>query len=244
MKGIRITLAALAFTMALLCGSREILVAFVVVAAIAVGLQIKHSTFRVWLRGPGKTVISLLIVGILAATLFVSVGGGGTAKRLVETVSTATEGSTESTASSSTPARSEASELTTGRTDLWIYSLRTIKKHPFGTGQPFKAIKKRNHAHNDILNRLVTGGPLSLFCYLALIFWLLFCVTTPAAERFGFNVGIVTFVVGLLDGVIVIAAWVPLAFFILGMLVSPEWLYGKVPFLRNRAVPVEEGEAS
>lgn len=87
--------------------------------------------------------------------------------------------------------RSEGIEIETPETDLgvgsridaWRSSWEAIKDNPWGHLEGYREFTKPlSHPHNEVLFRLLYGGPLWLFVHLAFLAWLAFWLS-PASHR-------------------------------------------------------------
>jgi len=110
--------------------------------------------------------------------------------------------------------------FTSGRTEVWGEAIELIKENPLGTWQmPASVLKQASHAHNDVLERLLGAGPISLMLYIWLIWWMAFKVRAPQAPAFPllFATAIVSF--GLLDVTFAQIVFTPVGFLILGYLI-------------------------
>ena len=235
-KGIRIAILLIGLVSIMLSGSRAALLGIVLILMLSVALQIKKQTFRAWFRAHRKILIGMG-AGLIALVIVFSLVGKGTFQSLdrsVETVTVAVNDTkTEVTGKAETDSSQEASDITSGRIALWRTVVSLIIKHPLGTGQPVYSMLKRAYAHNDLLDRMVTGGPISVLIYCSVLFWFLFALKTPRAPYFGLYAGLLILIVGMFEGLFSHVACLPPVWFISGMLVSKEWLTGKVAFTRK-----------
>jgi O-antigen ligase len=113
-----------------------------------------------------------------------------------------------------------------GREVQWSQAIALIRAHPLGSGHPFGAWYTAQHAHNDILERLVWGGPLMMLAYLAALTWIIAFVRTPAAPRLGLLLGVMMLVAGLTDMATLWGFVGAPALFLLGALIDRDWADG------------------
>jgi len=230
MRSLRMSVFLLSIGCILISGTRSVLFSLLCVGVVFVIIQIRAHTFRSWIR-THRSLLLITIGGILLLFAAFAVAGGGVFPGVSRSVDTVTTLATESEATTSSAQAS--ADVTSGRIVRWKHALTSIIHHPLGTGQPYPLTTKQAHAHNDILNRLMTGGPLSALLYCAVLFWFLFCLATPEAPRFGLYIGVFMLVTGLIDSLFVNYPFIQPVLFIAGVLASKEWLMGKVAFTRG-----------
>ena len=231
MRSLRMSVLLLSIGCILISGTRSVLFSLLCVGAVFVIIQLRAHTFGSWLR-THRSLLLITVGGILILAATFAVTGGGVFPSVSRSVDTVTTLATESEAKTSDNTQA-SSDITSGRTVRWKNALISIIHHPLGTGQPYPLTTRQAHAHNDILNRLMTGGPLSALLYCAVLFWFLFCLATPEAPRFGVYIGIFMLVTGLIDSLFVNYPFVQPVLFIAGVLASKDWLTGKIAFTRK-----------
>ncbi|MCL2654564.1 MAG: O-antigen ligase family protein [Coriobacteriia bacterium] len=236
LKGLRVAVFLLSLASVLLAGSRSVILALACVAVASVVVQLRARGLRGWFKAQGK-VLAAVLAGCLAFILAFSLIGGGTFQSVSRSLKTVTTLAADT--GSDTVDAQDLSSISSGRSSRWGAALSSIAHHPFGTGQPYLLTARQTHPHNDFLNRWVTGGPLAVFVYGALLFWFLFCLLTPDAPRFGVYIGIFMLIVGLFDCLFARYPFVAPVLFIAGVLASREWTSGKLAFTRwgRRSAP-------
>ncbi|MCL2525476.1 MAG: O-antigen ligase family protein [Coriobacteriia bacterium] len=108
-------------------------------------------------------------------------------------------------------------EFTSGRGDLWFQALERIASEPLGSWQPSGFLLDGNgHAHNEVLNRWITGGPVAVALYLWFLVWLLWKPRSKMAPFFPKLLAIALLSFGLFEVVFDQAVFAPIALFVLG----------------------------
>ena len=113
-------------------------------------------------------------------------------------------------------------QISSGRTEVWRETITQIKNHPWGMWVTSDSAISWSHTHNDILERLITAGVVSLFLYLLLLWWLAFRVKSYQAPLFPLLLSALLLSFGLFEVVFAQIAFAPPAFYLLGYLSNPD----------------------
>ena len=227
----RLRVSVLLFSLGIiaLSGSRTVLVAALLIVTLWAASRVRELGLRVWLRRYGAALLLVLVVAVIAMPLVLSAPADmqGVVGRMADSVE-----DLEEAAGPDTTVTDVLGGVTNERTMVWENAFREIREHPLGTGFPYRfSVTAAPHAHSDLLERLVWGGPLMLGGFLVLLFWLMFCIETPSAPVFGVLAGVAILVTAM--GEIVTMEWsLPaIALFIAGALAGERWLDGHGPFV-------------
>jgi len=111
-------------------------------------------------------------------------------------------------------------EISSGRGEVWSEAFGVIMDNPLGTWEASGIVLQNAHAHNELLNRWVTAGPLSVGLYLWFIFWLMFSARAVVAPRFPLMLAVALITFGLFEVVFDQAIFAPAAMYILGFVTA------------------------
>jgi hypothetical protein len=200
----------------LLSGSRSALVVAVILGAVF----FLRSIYPHKKRNTDKKKLSLLIVSVifcLSVLVAVFFPGNNLIMRIRKAgTSVATQGVSSSNLDS----------LSSGRITAWHLALQTIKHHPLGTWRPLGNITGTMsggvqvnywHAHNDLINRYLSGGPLLFIPLVIFLFWLFRFRERADMRSFGLYFLLVVGLFGVFDTVFFDKPHAVLGLFLLGV---------------------------
>ncbi|MDR1774992.1 MAG: O-antigen ligase family protein [Actinomycetes bacterium] len=137
-----------------------------------------------------------------------------------------------------------------GRLTVWRLAFQSIAQHPFGTWHPLGNLSGTTlfgsditywHAHNDLLQRWVIGGPLLSAVLVLMFVWMYIRWKQdrlhPVATDFGLYFFLVVVLSGLTESVFFDKAFLVLGFFVLGILTQSPCAAGAVDEDRRDVLP-------
>lgn len=193
---LRVSVGTLGLGIVVLSGARAVFLAGISLLCVVLIVRIVDQGFAVWFKRNGVAFIAgfLLVGGLFAAAIIVPASSFGPFARTADSVKTLSSAVGDEDFS-----RSALKTISNGRDTLWRKALSQIKHHPFGTGHPFAVVTKGPHAHNDLLNLWVWGGPILAATYIFMIAWIMFFLPTPQLPHFGLYVGTLALTMGLTE---------------------------------------------
>jgi len=209
---LRASVAAASGAVIVLSGSRTAVVAAVLaVGVVAIGAWLRRHV----VTGDHTRPLVIAVAGaVLGAVVTVAlIGAAGQGVSAVERLGTTATGLAGSGVGAESPAAIE--NATGGRTEIWARAWRLYLEHPLGVFVQPETLLGRS-IHNEYLDRLVTGGPLSLLALLGLLGWLAIAIRPPAAPMIGPALCAVYAVAAVTLGPSLLPPFMGLAFYLVG----------------------------
>lgn len=226
---LRVTVLLFSFGILTLSASRTAFIAMFFMVVLWAGGNILRMGVKSWMKHDGFILVAMVIAvaGFFSVLHFVPASSQGVVGRLALSTTAITE-----VADQEESVGAAAADVTNGRTIIWKKALGIIRTHPLGSGFPFVITTGTGgHAHSEYLERLVWGGPLMLFGFLAFWFWIMCCIETPAAPSFGLLVVGGLGLYACAEVVTMTHGFVAPVAFIAGVLTSERWIDGNTRFI-------------